>query len=355
MNNIDKVKNALKDKPYDAMLITGQASRLYTGGFNSSAGVFLITPTDAWFFVDPRYFEMAQSKLTGAEILLVHKDTTFTGMINAKIDEAGISSIGFEDGYTTYASYKEWSEKYKATLVPAQKLMTELRAIKNRDDLEAMTKAQRVAEQSFEDILPLINNRITEKELATELIYRMMKNGADDKGFDPIVVSGPRSSLPHGVPTNEQITDGFLTIDFGVKLDGWISDCTRTLCIGKPSDEMIKVYDTVLTAQKSALAIISAGITGKDVDTAARSVIEDAGYGDYFGHGLGHSIGLEVHEWPRASQLSTDILSAGTVLTVEPGIYLPGRFGVRIEDTVYITDGGCENITKLPKNMIVID
>jgi len=354
MNNIEKIKQALKDKSYDAMLITGQASRLFTGGFNSSAGAFLITSSDAWFFVDSRYFEMAQKKITGAEVLLVHKDTTFHKMISEKVKEAGISAVGFEDGYTTYAGYKEWANVFEAKLEPAQKLMTELRAIKSREDLDAMTKAQRIAEKAFEDILPLINNRITEKELATELVYRMMKNGADDKGFDPIVVSGPRSSLPHGVPTDEKIADGFLTIDFGVKLNGWISDCTRTLCIGKPTDEMIKVYETVLSAQEAGISAVRAGASCKSIDTAARKVIEDAGYGDYFGHGLGHSIGLEVHEWPGASQLSTDNFSAGVVLTIEPGIYLPGHFGVRIEDTVYITEGGCENITKLPKNMIII-
>ncbi|MCL2366169.1 MAG: aminopeptidase P family protein [Oscillospiraceae bacterium] len=354
MNNIGKIKQALKDKPYAAMLITGQASRLFTGGFNSSAGAFLITQSDAWFFVDPRYFEMAKNKIADAEILLVHKDTTFPKMIGEKLNELGVPSVGFEDGYITYAGYKEWADQFNVTLEPAQSLMTELRAVKTRKDLDGMTRSQRIAEKAFEEILPLISRNITEKELATELVYRMMKNGADDKGFDPIIVSGPRSSLPHGVPTDEKIADGFLTIDFGVKCDGWISDCTRTLCIGQPTDEMVKVYETVLSAQEAGIKAIRGGVSCKDVDTAARDVIENAGYGDYFGHGLGHCIGLEVHEWPRASQLSKDVFPIGAVLTVEPGIYLPGRFGVRIEDTVYITENGCENITKLPKNLMII-
>ena len=167
-------------------------------------------------------------------------------------------------------------------------------------------------------------------------------------------MSGAKSSRPHGVPGNEKIGKGFLTIDFGVKLDGWCSDTTRTLCIGEPDSEMVKVYETVLKAQEAGINAMCGGISGIDVDTAARSVIENAGYGDYFGHGFGHSIGLEVHESPNASQLSEDTLPAGVVITAEPGIYLPGRFGVRIEDVLYITESGTENITKLPKELLVL-
>jgi Xaa-Pro aminopeptidase len=200
----------------------------------------------------------------------------------------------------------------------------------------------------------MISTEMTEKELAAEIIYRSLRNGADEKAFNPIVVSGPNSSRPHGVPGNEKLNKGFLTIDFGVMLDGWCSDTTRTLCIGKPDDEMIKVYDTVLKAQEAGIQAVHGGVKGFDVDLAARKVIEDAGYGDYFGHGFGHSQGLEVHESLKASPLSKDILPAGAVISAEPGIYLPGRFGVRIEDTLYITEEGSENITKLPKQLVVL-
>jgi Xaa-Pro aminopeptidase len=236
-----------------------------------------------------------------------------------------------------------------------QKLLRDLRAVKSLDDLDKMKKAQRISEKAFDDILPIIGTDITEKQLATELIYRMLKNGADDTGFAPIVVSGPRSSLPHGVPKDRKIVEGFLTIDFGARVDGWCSDTTRTLCVGKPRDEMVRVYETVLAAQEAGIAAARAGIHGREIDAAARAVIDNAGFGKYFDHGFGHGLGLEVHEFPRASQTHDHIIPAGAVISAEPGIYLPGKFGVRIEDLLYITKGGCENITNLPKELIVID
>ena len=354
MNNIAKIRQALSEQGFSAILISSPASRLFATGFSSSAGALLISAHDAWFFVDSRYIEAAKKAISGAHVLLVSKDDTFPNRINAVLKDNDISSVGFEDGVVTHAGYLEWNEWFEAELLPAQKLINDLRAIKTKSDLEYMKKAQRLAEKTFEEILPLINPKITEKELAAELVYRMLKNGADDKSFDPIVVAGPRSSLPHGVPTNERIGDGFLTIDFGVRLDGWCSDTTRTLCIGKPDDEMIKIYDTVLRAQEAGIKAVHGGAAGCDVDKAARSIIEKAGYGEYFGHGFGHSLGLEVHESLRAAQTSKDILPAGAVISAEPGIYIPGKYGVRIEDVLYVTEKGSENITNLPKNLIVL-
>ncbi|MCL2392156.1 MAG: Xaa-Pro peptidase family protein [Oscillospiraceae bacterium] len=355
MNNIKKIQQELLRQDFDAMLITGQASRLYTGGFSSSAGAYVITPQDAWFFVDARYVEAARRNVKGAEICLVTTvDETFPEKIAKLLKEKEVKTVGFEDGIVTHATYLEWEEKFEAKLVPAQTFINDLRAIKSAQDLEGMIKAQRIAEKAFEEILPLIGNNITERELTAELVYRMVKNGADDKAFDPIVVSAPRSSLPHGVPTNEKIGNGFLTIDWGAKLDGWCSDCTRTLCIGKPDDEMTRVYETVYNAQEAGINAVCGGVKCSVIDSAARKVINDAGYGAYFGHGFGHSIGLEVHESIRCSQISEDIMPVGAVFTAEPGIYLPDRYGVRIEDTLYVTEDGCKNITNLPKNLIVI-
>ena len=336
------------------MMVTGAPGRLYATGFASSGGVLLITSEDAWFFTDSRYIEAARSAISGAHIRLITKDEPYEYQIKAILNEAGITSVGFEDKDVSYAGYLEWKEKLEVELVPAQKLVDDLRAVKSPDDLEMMKKAQRVAEKSFEQILPLISTDITEKQLAAELIYRFLLNGADDKSFDPIVVSGPKSSMPHGVPGDVKIGAGFLTIDFGVRLDGWCSDTTRTLCIGKPDDEMIRVYDTVLEAQETGINAIHAGVLGVDVDAAARAVIENAGYGEYFGHGFGHSLGLEVHESLQASRTSKDTLPAGAVISAEPGIYLPGRYGVRVEDVIYITETGCENITNLPKSLIIV-
>jgi Xaa-Pro aminopeptidase len=192
---------------------------------------------------------------------------------------------------------------------------------------------------------------MTEKELAAALIYRFLKLGAENVSFEPIVVSGVRSSMPHGVPTDARISKGFLTIDFGVKLDGWCSDTTRTLCVGEPDAEMRRVYDTVLRAQTAGIEATRAGVPGSEVDGAARRVIEEAGYGAYFGHGFGHGLGLEVHEAPNAAPSNGNPLPEGAVISAEPGIYLPGRYGVRIEDVLYVTRDGCENLTKLPKEI----
>jgi len=354
MTNIQKIRKALPEYECGAMLVAGGASRFFATGFPSSAGVLLVSPDDAWFFIDSRYVEAAEAAITGANVLLVTKDQTNAEMISVILKENGIASAGFDDGDVSYSTYIDWSEKFGIELKPAQKLISGLRSIKSRDDLDKMIKAQRLSEKVFGEILPLISTDVTEKQLAAEFVYRALKNGADDKSFDPIFVSGTKSSMPHGVPGDVKIGEGFLTIDFGVRLDGWCSDTTRTLCLGKPDEEMIRIYDTVLQAQKAGIKAIRAGVAGKVVDTAARTVIENAGYGEYFGHGFGHSLGLEVHESPRASQLSEDTLPAGTVISAEPGIYLPGRYGVRIEDVVYVTEDGCENITDLPKSLIVI-
>lgn len=354
MNNIEKIRQALPEQEFGAMLVTWPASRLYATGFDSSDGALLVTEKNAWFFTDSRYIEAAENSISDAQVRLITKDEPYTDQIKAILDENGITSIGFEDGGVTYAGYLKWTEKLEVKLVPAQKLIDDLRAVKSPGELEKMKKAQRISEKSFEEILPLIGADITEKQLAAELIYRFLLNGADDTSFDPIVVSGAKSSMPHGVPGDVKIGAGFLTIDFGVRLDGWCSDTTRTLCIGEPDDEMIKIYETVLKAQEAGIKTARAGISGFDVDAAARKVIEDAGYGEYFGHGFGHSLGLEVHESLKASTLSEDILPTGAVVSAEPGIYLPGRYGVRIEDVIYITETGCENITNLPKKLIIL-
>jgi len=354
MNNIDKIRQALSGYKCSAMLIISQVNRLYATGFSSSAGAVLVTEKDAWFFTDTRYIEAANAAVKGANVVLISKDETIIDSVATVICDNSIKSVGFEDSSISYTSQREWSHKLDCEMLPAQKLLVDLREIKSRADLEKIVASQRISEKVFEEILPLISTDMTEKDLAAEIIYRSMKNGADDKSFPPIVVSGAKSSRPHGVPGSEKIGKGFLTIDFGVVLDGWCSDTTRTLCIGQPDDEMIRVYDTVLNAQEAGIKTVRGGIKGVDVDAAARNVIENAGYGEFFGHGFGHSLGLEVHESLKASPLSKDILPVGSVMSAEPGIYIPGRFGVRIEDTLYITENGSENITKLPKSLVIL-
>jgi Xaa-Pro aminopeptidase len=292
--------------------------------------------------------------VTDAEVVRVGGKDGYSNAINALIDEYGFKTVGFEDGYVTYSEYNIWRSKLKARLVEAQNAMSSLRAVKSERELNALKRAQRISENAFRETLELVCGGMTERELAAELIYRLLKNGADDKSFDPIVVSGPRTSMPHGMPTDRKLERGFLTIDFGARKDGWCSDTTRTVCLGEPTDEMRRVYETVLSAQLAGIAAVRAGVSGAAVDAAARAVITEAGYGEYFGHGFGHGLGLEVHEEPNASESNTSPLQAGAVISAEPGVYIPGSFGVRIEDVLYVTEGGSENITRLPKELSVI-
>ena len=354
MNNIQKLQQALISQGLDAMIATDPSNRLYATGFASSAGTLLVTAHDAWFFTDSRYIEAARASVTGAHVHQSTSDEPVHTQIKTLLGEYGITAAGFEENSMTYSAHREWSEKLEIDLIPANKILSDLRAIKSPGDLEKMKESQRIAEKSFEEVLPLISTDMTEKQLAAELLYRFLLNGADDKSFDTIVVSGTKSSMPHGVPEDVKIGNGFLTIDFGVRFDGWCSDTTRTLCIGKPDDEMKRIYDTVLKAQEAGIKAFRAGVVGSAVDAAARSVIENAGYGEYFGHGFGHALGLEVHEPQSASIKSEDILPAGAVISAEPGIYIPGHYGVRIEDVVYVTENGCENITKLAKELIIL-
>lgn len=354
MDNIIRIRESLQRSDFDAILLTSPVNRFFATGFESSAGALLILRDDAWFFTDSRYIEAAEAAIKNARVQLVTKDAPYARLIDSLLHDNACDSAGFEDGSVTYSAYLEWEEKLNVKLVPAQDLINDLRSVKSYDELAKMKKAQKIAEKSFAELLPMVSGGITEKQLAAELMYLLLKNGADDKSFDPIIVSGEKSSMPHGVPGDRVIGNGFLTIDFGARLDGWCSDTTRTLCVGNPTDEMINVYDTVLRAQEAGIAAARAGVRGCDVDAAARTVIEDSGYGAFFGHGFGHGLGLEVHEFPTASQTYKDALPAGAVISAEPGIYLPGRFGVRIEDVICITDKGSENITDIDKKLIIL-
>ena len=218
-----------------------------------------------------------------------------------------------------------------------------------------MIAAQRIAEKALTDILNEIRPGVTEKEIAARLQYLMLHYGAEDKSFDPIVVSGPNGSLPHGVPSEKVIQAGeFVTMDFGCICHGYCSDMTRTVAVGSVTDEMRQVYDTVLQAQLAGIAAARAGATGKAVDGAARDIIRQAGYGPCFGHSFGHSVGVEIHEGPNATPSNDKPLPAGAVISAEPGIYLPGKLGVRIEDVLYLTPEGCQNLTLAPKELVIL-
>ena len=336
------------------MLITGDSNRRYASGFRSTAGKVLVTKSEAWFFVDSRYIEAAEKQIENSEVLQVDRRSDYISKINEKMNERGLKRLGFEDQVMTFADYNWFSERLDPELIPMQKLMTDLRSVKSPEELDIMKTAQGIAEKAFEQVLGLISTDITETELALELTHRMMLLGAEGCSFEPIIVSGEHSSIPHGEAENVKLKKGFLIMDFGAKYKGYCSDTTRTLCVGKPTDEMRRVYDTVLEAQLAGIHAAKAGVTGEAIDKAARDIINKNGYEGTFGHAFGHSLGMDIHENPNAAPGVQDIIPKGAVISAEPGIYLKGKFGVRIEDVLYITENGSENITNLRKDLIIL-
>ncbi len=353
MKNLEKYLSLLDETT--GLLLTSRYSRHYCAEFDIAEGIAVVSKKGSRYFTDFRYIESAQNCITTMEVLETNRDNPYTALINQAVADFSLEKLGYEEEYLTVAELSSFAEKLNAALVPMNEQIHAFRAVKEEWELERMRKAQAVADKSFAQVLGRIKAGMTEKELQAELIYCMYKNGAEGLSFDPIVVSGPNTSLPHGVAGDRVICEGdFITMDFGVILGGYCSDMTRTVAVGYITDEMEKVYLTVLEAQQAGIAASRAGVVGKDVDAAARKVIEDAGYGPYFGHSYGHSLGLEVHESPNCSPREERVLEANVVCSAEPGIYLPGKFGVRIEDTIVFKDGGCENLTFSPKNIIIV-
>ncbi len=357
MNHFQKIAARLESSGLDAMLLTGEANRFYGSGFHSAGtdGVALVTRKRAYYFTDSRYTEAAGRCLGGTELREVGRGRGYAALIEEVIGDEHLQRIGFEDAYMTVQDYERYHKALPCDLVPATQLLWDLRMVKDDEELEAMVAAQRIAERALTDILEEICPGVTEKEIAARLQYLMLHYGASDMSFDPIVVSGPNGSLPHGVPSERTIQRGeFVTMDFGCVYHGYCSDMTRTVAVGFATEEMQTVYNTVLTAQKAGIRAARAGVTGREVDGAARAVITAAGYGDYFGHSFGHGVGVEIHEAPNASPVNGKPLPTGAVISAEPGIYLPGKLGVRIEDVIVLTEEGCRNITKAPKELLIL-
>ncbi len=354
MDHISNIQKKLAERELDGIFLTGASNVFYATGFPGWDCTTLVTADGAWLFTDSRYIEAASNAVKSAVVLETNRDNSLISRVNDVIAGCGIKKLGIEERSLSYRSYLTYNEKFGVELVPSQSLMDELRAVKSREELEIMIKAQRIAEAAFNETVANIRMDMTETELAAELVYKMICHGASDKSFNIIAVSGEKSSMPHGVPENRKLRKGFLTIDFGAKYQGYCSDTTRTICLGDPDAEMEKIYYTVLRAQQAGIDAAKGGMIGRDIDAAARKVIDDAGYGKYFGHSFGHSLGIDVHESPNAAPSETRPIPVGAVISAEPGIYIPGKYGVRIEDVLYLTEDGCEDITCLPKELIVI-
>ncbi len=340
----------------EAILITDDTNRCYFSGMHSSAGHLLITQNSAYLLIDFRYFEKAKKTVTSAEVVLCEK--LFPQLLEILCKENITTVLTESRNITAYALQTINKNLLEIEVVASDEVSDKirtLRSIKSESEIKSIKKAQILTDKTFEYILNRIKSGVSEKEIMLDMEFFIRKSGSEGVSFDFIVVSGKNSSLPHGVPTDKLIENGdFVTMDFGAVVDGYHSDMTRTVAIGEITEKQRLVYDTVLEAQKLALAAIKPDVKCSKIDKIARDFIEKEGFSGCFGHGLGHSVGLEIHENPACNTRDNTLLQTGMIMTVEPGIYIENEFGVRIEDMVVITENGCENLTKSPKELIII-
>lgn len=352
---LTRLRQAMETKGLEAMFIASAVNRRYLSGFTGSAGYVVITKDRAVLMTDFRYTMQASEQASEFEV--VEHALRMTDTLKQLLAEMNINRLGFEQDHVTYSTYTSYQEQLQPVeLVPVSGIVEDLRMIKDADELAVMRQAAQLADKTFSHILNFIKPGVSEKELALEMEFFMRKNGATSSSFDTIVASGERSALPHGVASDRIIQGNeFIKFDFGALYQGYCSDLTRTVVLGKPSEKHHEIYNIVLEAQLKALERIRPGMTGREADAIARDVIKGYGYGDNFGHSLGHGLGMEIHEYPRLAHTSDQVLTPGMTVTVEPGIYLPGFGGVRIEDDIVITDNGIEIITQSTKQLLVLD
>lgn len=349
-----KLEKLLEAKWLDAILVSDGYNMRYLSGFTGATGYLLITKNSKTLFTDSRYTIAATAQAPDYTVVEVDAARDYCAAINKVLEAENIESLGFEALQVRYSTYESFKTRLIVKeLVPLTGELTDLRRIKNAEEIALHRQAEHIGDIAFEEILKEIKPGMTELEVAAKLEYIMKMNGADKLSFESIVASGVNSSKPHAEPGRKKIEAGdFLTMDFGCVYQGYCSDMTRTIVVGKASEKQKEIYNTVLAAQLAVLDMLKPGLKGKEYDKVARDVIYNAGYEGYFGHGLGHSVGLEIHENPRFSMTEEDIVEAGMIMTVEPGIYIPDFGGVRIEDMVVMTESGYENLTYSKKELI---
>ncbi|MFO7264175.1 MAG: Xaa-Pro dipeptidase [Bacillaceae bacterium G1] len=349
-----KVRVRLEQEGLDALLVTEPNNRRYMSGFTGTSGMVVITPQKAWLITDFRYIEQASQQAPLFEVVEHHGDAVHT--LKQLLHDAGAGKLGFDAQHLTYAEYVKLVEALQPIqLVSTSEWVERLRWIKEPEEIDHIRKAAVIADEAFRHVLTILRPGIKERDVAAELEYKMRQLGASGPAFDTIVASGPRSALPHGVAGERVLTEGDLvTLDFGARYEGYCSDLTRTVAIGSVDARLQEIFRIVLEAQELGLSRIRAGMTGREADAVVRDYISARGYGAAFGHATGHAIGLDIHESPSLSKRCETVLEPGMVLTVEPGIYLPGLGGVRIEDDVLVTADGLEVLTGAPKHLIVL-
>ena len=355
MKNTDKLFELSK---VDALLVISEKNRLYFTGFASTFGYLVLLPDNKSVFItDPRYYEMAQSlEADGVKVVQISNGISAIDTLKEVLGDNNVKTVGYEDTELTVAEFTSLKKDMKEyELAPVGEYINHVRSFKDEQEIDYIKKAQSITDAAFSQLLPMIKVGMTEREIAIELEYLMAKNGAEGLAFDTIIASGVNTSKPHAHPTDKPIELGDpITMDFGVRYHGYCSDMTRTVFLGEPTEEMRKIYNIVLLAQKMGITNAYCGIGGKELDSLCREIIKSNGYEQYFTHGTGHSLGIDIHETPTANMRSTDVLRAKQFITCEPGIYLPGVGGVRIEDLLLIEEDCVIDLTTSDKNIIIL-
>ncbi len=353
-NRLTSLRKKIEELNADAALVTKRENYMYMSGFTGTSAILLITKSRALLLTDFRYVEQAASQAPAYEI--IKYNGSYIAEINKLIGNDKKTVLAFEDSYVTYRDYKQYKDNLNVRdMIPLGTSFEELRRVKDESEMQLIRQAVKIADDAFVHILDYIKPGIAEVEIAAEMEYFMKKEGASGASFDTIVASGMRSSMPHGVASEKKLETGdVVTMDYGALYKGYCSDITRTVFLGKPKAELKKIYQIVLDAQMKGIEAVKQGIKSKDVDKIARDHIAEAGYGNYFGHGLGHGVGLEIHEDPTLSPRGEITLQDGMIVTVEPGIYVPGLGGVRIEDMLVVRGQNAEDLTKAKKDLITV-
>ncbi|WP_283777480.1 Xaa-Pro peptidase family protein [Paenibacillus sp. J2TS4] len=355
LSRLTRLREAMQQAELEALFITNGYNRKYLTGFTGSSGYVLVTEERAVLLTDFRYTAQASEQAQGFEVVEHSRKAILT--VREILQKHQIGRLGFEQNDVTYGTYLSYfADLGSIELVPTERIVEKLRMIKDEDELQIMKEAAALADETFSFIQTKLKPGVSEKQIALEMEFFMRSKGATSTSFDTIVASGERSALPHGVASERLLgTNEYVKLDFGAYYKDYCSDLTRTVCLGRPTDKHKEIYQIVLEAQMHTLAHLQPGMTGKQADALARDVIKRAGYGDCFGHSTGHGLGMEIHEAPTLSHVSDTVLEPGMTVTVEPGIYLPGFGGVRIEDDIVITETGVERLTHSDKNLIIID
>ncbi|MBO0429663.1 M24 family metallopeptidase [Vagococcus fluvialis] len=353
INRVNNLREQMKSEGISSFLITSPYNLRYLTGFTGTTGLALIGLEEAFFITDFRYTEQAAKQCVGFEI--VKNVGPILEVVADLVESKNIENLGFEESFVSFKQYVELEGLLEVDLIPVSGMVEELREIKDEEEIAIVEKACEIADKAFSHILTYIKPGMTEIQVANELDFYMRSLGASSVSFETIVASGLRSAMPHGVASEKVIEQGdMITIDFGCYYNGYVSDMTRTISLGEPSDKLREIYNVVKEAQQKVLDVAKPGMTGVELDAVARDYIASKGYGEAFGHSTGHGIGLEIHEGPNVSKLAEKAFVPGNIITNEPGIYLPGIGGVRIEDDMLVTENGIKRLTHSEKELIIL-